>query len=79
MEAGSSNLPTPTTKPLVTGLHLQPGRGLLSFSTTVGAIVGDVARMGEAMSPSDTITEPVHVGSHLADERSPVGMRSRRP
>jgi len=32
VEAGSSNLPTPTKKPLVTGLREQPGPGVRSFS-----------------------------------------------
>jgi hypothetical protein len=32
VEAGSSNLPTPTTKPLVTDLRMQPDQGPFAFS-----------------------------------------------
>ena len=38
VEAGSSNLPTPTKKPLVTGLREQPGPGVRLFSAPLGAI-----------------------------------------
>ena len=44
VEAGSSNLPTPTKKPLVTGLREQPGPGVRSFSAPLGAILGAIAR-----------------------------------